>query len=250
MLGAMACAAMLAASCNKDDDNKGGGKVPASVTWTYYENGEVSGIYQQVFTYDAKNRVTTLIYQELTESGAVEGEPNRYDFTYSGDNLVKVTPDDNDGIQEIAYLSATQVQVVTKWSSSNDTALIELNDKGQVVKRYGNEYTYNANGTIAKWASTTYPEESTYTYDDKNGIFKNCNMPSWWFMGNGDYYMNMVHNATSYTYVSNYGGSTTSNLYSFAMDVYDADGYPTQITETTQSGITRGNKDVMTIVYK
>jgi len=238
-------AAVAFTACDKDEKDKGGvSKLPVSVTFA-----EGSYAERETFTYDNNNRLITSTWVELDAAGNEQGSKSTYEYTYSGNDLVKIVSNNSSDVY-ITYLSATQIQLVEKWSSSNDTTVLELNSKGQVVKYYSSRLTYNADGTVAKTEyadGSTVTDVVTYTYDSKNGIYKNWNMPQWFIASDDDYFQFFLHNAVSYEYKYNPTVPSNSDYTVTLSIVYDADDYPTKITETDSKH--PNSPGVRTIVY-
>jgi outer membrane murein-binding lipoprotein Lpp len=255
MFGAMACAAMLAASCSKDDNkNDTLGKVPVSVTWTQYQGDgttfERAGKEEYAYT---AGKLATITSYGIDEDGTVRVFGVTTYIYGSNGNLTKTnyvsSDDDYSSVVDITYPNATTVQMVYTQSYDGkiqriDTALYQVNAKGQLENDGYATYTYNADGSLAMRAHTGIDEQetNTYEYDGKNGIYKNWDLPVWYMLD--DYAYNYAQNVTRRTEISTHPmwGFTYSCTYAL---VYDTDDYPTKITETRDGKV----QEVKTIVY-
>lgn len=89
------------------------------------------------------------------------------------------------------------------------------------------QYTDDANGNAAKMI-TDDGDEVNLTYDSRNGIFKNLNLPKWTLSYILDYSSNMNNNATS---ISIESVDFPEDNDSFTINYeYNAENYPTKMT--------------------
>jgi hypothetical protein len=268
MLGMLACAALFVASCGDepaggyDDEEIFKEKLPVSVTFTSYEDGKFVGGTRMEFSYDEQSRITTSTSSLADSMGAVTEFVGSMTFTYAGDKLTKMIGSgvNDKGVKftttEMAeYPSAAQVRTIYVEEEDGvevyrDTDVYELDAAKRLIAR-GNgsiRYTYGADGVLSKeewfW-NNSVDEVWAYTYDDKNGIYKNVNMPSWFIHPSLTLRGNIQHNAVFETYTTDYN----NDEYTYEME-YDADDYPVKIKKTMkENSVAVARESVQTIVY-
>ena len=137
------------------------------------------------YEYDNNNRLVT-IKREWPRAG--EGSTNTISYDTEG-RIVKLTrthtTPENNYIWTYTYNGS---QITAKYDKSAHSFIIEVNESGHILKRdqldvdgnvvYSEYFVYDDNGNI-KNKNTSHPNYRSYTYDDKNGIFKNVNIPQW-----------------------------------------------------------------------
>lgn len=130
---------------------------PVTIKRKWPRAGE--GCFTKTISYDTEGRIVKLTHIHTTPE-------NNYisTYTYNGS------------------------QITVKYDNSAQSFTIEVNESGQILKRdqldvdgnvvYSEDFVYDDNGNI-KNKNTSYLNYRSYTYDDKNGIFKNVNIPQW-----------------------------------------------------------------------
>lgn len=263
MLGMMACVALLATSCDKDDENNGasGNKLPKTTIRLWYENGKCTSGNKTEYFYTGDKLVRSRkAYVDSTGAEYTSNHSDYYvsnmEYTYGADGKLSgkfLVDDEGDTTSyKVAYLSETQVQLAYEYRYGSegyvDTNLYEMNSQGQVVKGGSTIdgsaylYTYATDGTPTMEVNSNSQTKEEYEYDGKNGIFKNLNMPEWFFFA--EYiHTNKLQNKTSRK--STYGTSYNSTT-NYEME-YDADDYPVKITDKSEDSSSYG---ITTIEYQ
>lgn len=227
VLSAFVLAGLMFTSCDKNDDNNPTEEGTVDVTKIYLPSKIVSDDYTTTYTYNNKGQVT-----KITESDGYE-----YTFTYNGNQLVEVV-----SIDEVYKTTYTFTQSGTKLTlnmkgefngqTQTDTEELTLDSKGNLINDGYFTYSYDANGNITKMTSDD-SEEVKLTFDAKNGIFKNLNLPKWVSTYILENQTNLVNNAVSINYEDldfpedNFTGTVKYD--------YNADNYPVKMEATSST---------------
>jgi len=155
--------AIVAVSCNPDNDENGNENVQLVKTITLID--DVNGNSDWNFEYDNKNRITSALGLGYLA------------IVYNGDNLVKLIYDDNilffekEGNNIIATNEDGVVCYVINLNSDGYPIRFNLNGDGYVSYQYldGNLESIGNNGEI--W--------NTFKYDNKKSPFYHCKTPKW-----------------------------------------------------------------------
>lgn len=239
LLVAFSISILTFTSCDDDDSGSEAGTIYLPIE-SVDSDGEL-----QTFSYDSQKR--------LTESKYTDTDGDTYTQTYSysanGDLVAVVEVEkykDFEG-KDVTYTSSSTFEykndtiIETKLSSSSDNSSVYtyiykyILKNGLVSKKISQwettTYEYDQAGNIIKEQEGTWT--SVYTYDEKNGVMKNVNMPKWYKSMNFPYVA--VNNVIKEVYTSS--SSTSEYIYSYT---YNNAGYP--ITRTDED-------DVITIKY-
>lgn len=219
----LAIAGITFVSC-KDDEiptEQNSVNLPAKI---YGDSGLVT------FKYDNKNRLIEV------KQGDSQTAYVLTTFVYNGDNLASAkvqefAPDNYNSTEDYVFTYQNN-QVVAKitYVSSNgsngtDNDVFTIDGNGRLVNLHGGTALYDTNGNLIK--TQTPNEETTYLYDNKNGIFKNVKTPQWAYIYILDeYYTHIVNNAVKIDYKDLDEDQTFSQAISYE---YNKDNYPTKM---------------------
>lgn len=227
VLSAFVLAGLMFTSCDKNDDNNPTEEGTVDVTKMYLPSKIVSDDYTTTYTYNNKGQVT-----KITESDGYE-----YTFTYNGNQLVEVV-----SIDEVYKTTYTFTQSGTKLTLNikgefngqiqTDTEELTLDSKGNLINDGYFTYSYDANGNITKMTSDD-SEEVKLTFDAKNGIFKNLNLPKWVSTYILENQTNLVNNAVSINYEDS--DFPEDNFTGTVKYDYNADNYPVKMEATSST---------------
>src|SRR5690606_6238867 len=222
-------AGLMFTSC-KNDDNAAVDDGTVDVTKMYLPAKITADDYTTIYTYNNKGQVT-----KITESDGYE-----YLFNYSGNELVEVI-----SIDEVYKTTYTFTQAGTKLTlnmkgefngqTHNDTEVLTLDSKGNLLNDGYFTYSYDATGNIIKMTSDD-SEEIKLTFDTNNGIFKNLNLPKWVSTYILENQTNLVNNALSINYEDS--DFPEDNFTGTVKYDYNADNYPVKMEATSS---TEGN---------
>jgi hypothetical protein len=228
-------ASALFVSCDKTDDKtEDEGNVAADKV--YLPKKYITPDYTVDFTYDASKKLTK--YSD--SDGYI------YSFTYNGNELISFESENE--ISKDTYTFTKQGNVITLQITGEvgedtftDTQTLTVDNNGNLLNDGYYSYTYDAKGNVTKMSSAD--EQLIYTYDDKNGMFKNLNLPKWvivYFLSEQGH---IVNNATSFSYTDE---EFPEDNYSAQIQYeYNADNYPTKGTMTSSEG----GSQIVTIQY-
>ena len=220
----------LFASCDKEEDTVNqdqNGNV--DVTKMYLPLKMVADDYTTNFTYNNKAQVTKV----------VESDGFEYAFSYTGDQLNKIVETERNAVTTYTFQqSGTNVTLnikrVFNSQEYNGTVKLVVDSKGNLINDEDFTYSYDANGNIVKM-TTEYGDEVDFTYDTKNGVFKNLNLPKWVVAYILDYKPNMTNNALSMIYESD--EDPEDNMTSAIQYQYNNDNYPVKmVASSNQEG--------------
>lgn len=223
ILSAFVLAGFMFTSCN-DDDNKVAEEGTVDVSKIYLPLKITGDDYTANYTYNNKGQVT-----KIAESDGYE-----YTFVYSGNQLVEFVEKDNGGKTTYTFTqSGTTISLkmvgVYGTETYEDTGTLEIDAKGNLVNDGYFTYIYDANGNNIKVDSNDGDGTANITFDDKNNVFKNLNLPKWvsnYLLGN----TSTFNNPLSFNFVSS--EDPEDNNSATVVYVYNADGYPTKVTTT------------------
>lgn len=221
VLSAFLLAGFMFTSCDKNDDNTTVEEGTVDVSKMYLPSKITADDYTTIFTYNNKAQLTKI----------VESDGYEYTFSYSGDQLVEATAIESNIKTFYTFSQAgTKLTVNMKaeinGQTHNDTEILTLDSKGNLLNDGYFNYTYDANGNITKMKSDD-SEEIVLKYDDKNGIYKNVKLPQWVFAYIMSEQLNIVNNVVDIDYEDsefpedNFTGTVTYN--------YNADNYPVKM---------------------
>ncbi len=231
------CSGAVLVSCDKDDDTKSQEKKFVPIKITEYEGDYVED--ETLFEYDVNNKLIKREYDEYyyeTFEYDTEGRLNKmktyednslfvydtYEYNNS-DQVIKIQSYNNEDEARSYYIHEydTEGNVVKKTKYSADGTLVEYytyshDSNGNIIneKYYWADYT---SGVV----STDQYEEWTYTYDDKNNVYKSVNLPFMW--------ESTVNNPLTTIFTEHYGDNYTdtyTNVYE-----YNEDNYPTEYSD-------------------
>ena len=109
---------------------------------------------------------------------------------------------------------------------------LEVDAKGNLINDGYFTYSYDANGNITKMTSDD-SEEVKLTFDAKNGIFINLNLPKWVSTYILENQTNLVNNAVSINYEDS--DFPEDNFTGTVKYDYNADNYPVKMEATSST---------------
>jgi len=207
LFSALALSVLSFISCSKSDDNNSNEENSTSV---YLPVKITSENYVSTFTYDGKNQLI-----ETKEADLETDYSSVATFVYNDAELTsakKVTTEIEkkaDGTEKtyvsiVDYIFVYQDNKVTVTKKTNyngsdttNTLVSEynINQDGKLLSGNNLTFTYDDKGNLTKEVNQW--SESTYQFDDKNGIFKSVKTPQWTFyVVIGDFYEFKVNNVT------------------------------------------------------
>ncbi|MBA5791993.1 hypothetical protein H1R17_03690 [Flavobacterium sp. xlx-214] len=208
-------------SC-KDDDDKKADEGTVDISKMYLPLKMTSDGYVTSFTYNNKGQVTKI----------VDTDGYEYSFTYNGNQLISFASIDPSSKTIYTFKQNGNTITINLDGNVNgekvsDTHILEIDAKGNLLKDDEATYTYDSKGNNTK-VSYGEGEEVILTFDDKNGIFKNLNLPKWVSTYLLSYNGNLVNNLLSYDYKDvDFPEDNNSSKITYE---YNADGYPSKIT--------------------
>ncbi|SRR5690606_17290182 len=229
ILSVFVLAGLMFTSC-KDDDNNGTEEETVDVSKMYLPLKMTGDGYTTTFTYNNKAQVTKI----------VESDGSEYSFTYSGDQLVEFVEKYN--TSKTTYTFSQEGNIITlnavneyDGETSTNTGTLEVDEKGNLVNDGYFTYIYDTAGNNIK-ILVDEDSEAILTFDTKNGIFKNLNLPKWvsnWMLSYNTY---LVNNALTFSFVSE-EDPEDNNSGTMAYE-YNTDGYPVKasFSSTDESG--------------
>ncbi|MBA5791994.1 hypothetical protein H1R17_03695 [Flavobacterium sp. xlx-214] len=224
ILSAIVLASISLTSC-KDDDDKKTDEGTVDISKMYLPLKMVADDYTTNFTYNNKGQVTKI----------VESDGFEYSFKYNDNQLVEVVEIDTSTstASTTTYTYKQNGNTITlnsvyeyNGSKNEDSETLTLDAKGNLIDDEYFTYSYDANGNITQMANK-YGEKATFTYDAKNGVFKNLNLPKWVTSYIIDYKPNMVNNAVTIKFESE--EDPEDNDSGTIKYDYNADGYPVKM---------------------
>lgn len=240
VLSAFLLVGFMFTSCDKNDDNNTTEEGTVDISKMYLPLKMTGNDYVTMFTYNNKGQVTKI----------VESDGYEYTFSYNGNHLssfVGIEPGIKTTYTFIQNGNTITVNLVGEINGEKfeDTHLLEVDAKGNLLKEDDATYVYDSKGNNTK---VTYEdgETVTLTFDDKNGVFKNLNLPKWVCTYFLYYNANLVNNALTLDFVSDeFPEDNNSSDISYE---YNADGYPIKVTSVYKEG-TQTDTDTQTIEY-
>lgn len=225
VLSALVLAGLMFTSC-KNDDNVPAEEGTVDVSKMYLPLKITADGYTTNYTYNNKGQLT-----KIAESDGYE-----YTFTYSGNQLVEFI--EKEGANKTTYtysqtgniikLNAEELYNGEEYSS---TATFEVDERGNLINDGFFTYSYDQAGNNIKVVASE-DSVANLTFDNKNGIFKNLNIPKWvsnWMLG---YNTSLVNNALTFSFVSE-EDPEDNNSATLSYE-YNADGYPVKMTALSQ----------------
>ena len=222
VLSAFVAAGLMFTSCDKNDENNTTEEGTVDVSKMYLPLKMVADGYTITFTYNNKGQVAKI----------VDTDGYEYSFTYNDNQLISFVSIDPDAKTTYTFKQSGNTITVSLDGNVNgekvsDTHILEIDAKGNLIKDDEATYTYDSKGNNTK-VSYGEGEEVVLTFDDKNGIFKNLNLPKWVSAYLLSYNGNLVNNFLSYDYKdADFPEDNNSSTITYE---YNADGYPTKIT--------------------
>jgi len=216
-------------SCDKekDDDNNQDGvvKLVSTISWDYggyvwsekYEYDEQSRI-TKITTYDdgdvsriftlAYNNVGDLISKKIQQSGYPD-----WIETYSKSGN-KITIIDEGEYNYTIDLNAQGLPIKATTENNSNLHMITLTwQNGNITKVE----------QVEEGEGYTFSHVNNFTYDDKKGVFSNCNTPKWYFVHTWG--LELFGTDNNHTKISGIEGGMGNVTYAYT---YDNDGYPTK----------------------
>ncbi|SHF84644.1 hypothetical protein [Dysgonomonas macrotermitis] len=148
------------ASYEYDDNNR---LIQYKITWPSSKSNDYL-LYK--INYNTNGNVSEMQYTMFT-GGKIDAEYT-ISYNYNGDLITVI----NDGL----YMVGDQKIKID--GSGRILELKQLEERTNNSVYYSENFEYDTNGNI-KSKNTSNSLYSTYTYDDKNGIFKYVNTPQW-----------------------------------------------------------------------
>lgn|SRR5690606_6784894 len=224
ILSAFVLAGMLFTSCNDDDNITDDGTV--DVSKMYLPSKIVSEDYTTTFTYNNKGQLTKI----------VESDGYEYTFSYNGSQLVEFVEKDSGGKTTYTFTqSGTTItlKMIGEYGTQKyeDTGILIVDATGNLINDGYFTYSYDANGNITKM--TGDEGEVTFTFDSKNGIFKNLNLPKWVSTYILENQTNLVNNVLSISIISK--EDPEDNFSGTVKYEYNADSYPLKMESLSSS---------------
>lgn len=223
VLSAFVLAGIIFTSCDKNDDN---------VTKTEEQTVDVTKLYLPLkitaddyitnFTYNNKGQLT-----KIDESDSYE-----YSFVYTGNQLTSFVEIYSGTKTTYTFSQSGNVITVNLVGEQNDETLndthtLEVDAKGNLINDGYFIYTYDANGNNVKIEAKNGDGIANITYDNKNNVFKNLNLPNW-VANYLSVYSSGSNNPLTFNFVSQ--EDPEDNNSATMVYIYNADGYPTKIT--------------------
>lgn len=224
VLAAFVAAGLMFTSCDKNDDNNTTEEGTVDVSKMYLPLKITADDYTTNFTYNNKAQLT-----KITDSDGYE-----YSFTYTGNQLtsfVETEPGSKTTYTFSQSGNSITVNLVGEENGKvlNDTHTLEVDAKGNLISDGYFTYTYDANGNNVKVEVDDEDSVATLSYDDKQNVFKNLNLPKW-VSNYLSLYNSGNNNMLTFNFVSQeYPEDNNSGSVVY---VYNADGYPTKSTAT------------------
>lgn len=221
VLSAFVLAGLMFTSCDKNDDNNPAEEGTVDVSKMYLPSKIVSEWGTTIYTYNNKAQLI-----KIAESDGYE-----YTFSYSGEQLVEATATENN-IKTIYTFSQAGTKLTVNLKAEfngqthNDTEILTLDSKGNLLNDGYFTYTYDANGNITKMLSDD-SEKIIFKYDDKNGIYKNVKLPQWVFAYIISEQTNIINNVVDINYEDS--DFPEDNFNATATYSYNADNYPVKM---------------------
>lgn len=227
-------------ACDKDEDNnepKEKKLYPTKIT--EYEDGVIDDII--TFEYNANKQLIKKDYGDnFYETYSYDSDGKLIEYREYYDNSLDILDSmEYNGNAQLIKIQGYNNTVKEGWFT------LEYNALGNVIKKteYGSDgalvlyftYLYDINGNMISekyyWAeypsgvvSTDKYSENTYTYDNKNNIYKSLGLPFIWETN--------INNFLNETYTEHYGDNYTStDTYTY---IYNEDNYPTEYTEDNE----------------
>ena len=228
-LSAFVVAGFMFTSC-KDDDNNTTEEGTVDISKMYLPLKITADDYTTIYTYNNKGQVTKI----------VESDGYEYIFNYSGNQLVEVINIDDTYKTTYTFTqSGTKLTLNMKGEfngqTQTDSEELTLDSKGNLINDGYFTYSYDANGNIVKMASDD-GEEIKLTFDSKNGIFKNLNLPKWISTYILENQTNLVNNTLSVNLTSE--DFPEDNFSGTVKYEYNADNYPVKLESSSSSNET------------
>ncbi len=199
-LSAFILGSLTFTSCDKnDDDNQQEevGILPTKIMLNEDDSNTTTD-----YTYDNENRLIKFV-EEYNEDGDYSSMWT-VNLEYNGSELVKVTDNNkyisngNENTNSTIFTFEKNGNTITvnkesSWNgqTNNNTEIIKINDKGQLLADEYYTYTYDTKGNMIKYVGDE--ETATFVYDNKNGAFKNSKTPQWvfeYFLYQGTFHVN------------------------------------------------------------
>ena len=216
-------------SCSSDDDNGGAtSTLPVKIDFT--EDGETFNV---LFSYNG-NKISKMKYSLGSPGGNTEAV-----FEYEGDKITKMTLDLVVGVITNTYTyENNRIATMTTDYGRDGSTLYTYNWlEDNKVRKSGGDcdcYTdfYITNGNVVKTVESFAESltEINYTFDNKNGIFKN--VEGFQYLIEED---NLFFNRNNVTKeVTTAGDNTSTTNYSYE---YNNKDYPTKQTENADNNL-------------
>lgn len=186
-------------SCSDDNDNNANNNgngiyLPSAIEWADEE-----GLY---FTYDSNNRLIFKVEAEKGDDGIIY--PDTTKFLYDNQGRLSSTVRGGNTVT-FAYADNKVFCVDSSNGKTYSLDTLELGSKGELLREYGTgrscTYEYDASGNIIKAEynkGTSNASTEVMTYDNKNGVFKDVNLPQWYCVYDNFFPYNIINNLITF----------------------------------------------------
>lgn len=230
ILALVAIASSMMIAC---DENNNGGSDNTPIQGTVFlpkkmveKNGGDTITY--TFTYDNENRLISEKSEEVKTGQPTEITEKT--FSYSGNFLTgfveKTTINGNVTTKNYSFEKQGN-SIIAKEDGIYDFSL-NINDKNQVVSIGVTNFTYDTYGNITTIESNS--DKTTFTYDNKNGIFKNVAAMQPWMnviIDDSFYPFYMINNIIKVHFLEKDDNTEETRNISIQ---YNTNGYPVKMT--------------------
>ncbi|MDR0873723.1 MAG: hypothetical protein LBN27_09725 [Prevotellaceae bacterium] len=231
--------AVVFSACNKDDDkgnNKEDDGENNNNTQVYLPSKIIYDGETTTFTYDNQRRVTEQKNSYTTNT-----------YTYNSDGtLAQVVKLNEDPLSSRTITYEYKENAVERIATGSKSTYEYVLKDNRIVANNSDldsySYTYDAVGNMIKQTKQTkvgyktYENTYEYTYDNKNGVFKNVNIPQW-------YKITELYQWSDIAVVNN--ALTDGDLGWKLEYVYNENGYPTSCKMYEEGSL----RKTMTIEY-
>lgn len=189
-------------------------------------NPESKAITNTIMSYDAEGRISgTDITTSQNEAIGVVTEER---YAYEGNKIIKSRNGEN-----IAVIEVLENKIIV-------TDLIEGEAKTTI------NYILANNGSVIEYSySSDYKIQNRYSFDGKNGIYKQVNTPDWFLITEAGFYGYLIENKTSELLFSDGKWSE----YTYNELKYNNDDYPVFIKTSPTPGLIGINPSTRAVDY-
>lgn len=239
------CTALAFCACSDDSYENGNNPTKKYLPKSISLEGEITSSIT-TYDYDNSHRLTSIVKKEIYIPGNTWNELS-FDISYDASGkisqVVKTTrsiSNKRTDSQDSDILSFAYRELEVEIADGNYKNILLLNGAKQVIemKRFTSDnllrstekYQYDNNGNISGYSLSNGSEDSgdnyTFSYDKGKGIFKDVNIPQWFFIAILSENNNIANNLNKQVLTSPNGQTNTQMI----LYKYNKDGYP--VSET------------------